>query len=118
MERLPAASTYWSRKRDYIIFGWSNITLALKHLRGSCFSKLNMDAILKLWDHTEVPLLRQAKYDIEAPLLAYRNIADPSKISPWTICPICKDKENNPFHFYFECSVLESFWEKVRPIIV
>ena len=47
-----AARTYWSRKRDYIIFGLSNITLALKHLRGSCFSKLNMDAILKLWDHT------------------------------------------------------------------
>ena len=73
MERLPAARSYWSKKRNYIIFGWSNISLALKHLKGSCFSKLTIDAILKLWYHTEVPLFRQAKYDIEAPLLAYRN---------------------------------------------
>ena len=118
MERLPAARSYWSRKRNYIKFGWLNITLALKHLKGSCFSKLTMDAILKFWDHSEVPLYKQAKYDIETPLLAYRNIADPSIISSWTICPVCKDKENNPFHFYFECPVLVSFWKKVRPIIV
>ena len=47
MERLPAARSYWSKKRNHINFGWSNITLALKHLKGSCFSKLTMDAILK-----------------------------------------------------------------------
>ena len=63
--------------------------LALKHLsERKLFLKTHHGyAILKLWDHTEVSLFRQAKYDIEAPLLAYRNIADPFKIWSWTICP-------------------------------